>query len=86
MNGTNNGLISFPCPVSEEEIYVNEIAIYEQANASKSRTISWSLGLFMPRLVQTEGAQMEKPLTPSCLEFIKERLTAMGDIGVKNFR
>jgi hypothetical protein len=29
---------------------------------------------------------MEKYLTPSCLEFIKERLTAMRDIGIRKFR
>jgi hypothetical protein len=67
-----------------EKIYVNEIATYEQASASKSRTISLILrALSGPDL---EVAQMEKYLTPSCLEFIKERLTAMRDIGVEKFR
>jgi hypothetical protein len=84
VNGTGIGLISFSCPLFAGEGNIDEFAIYEQANASKSRTISWNLcALSRPDL---EGAQMEKYLTPTCLEVRKERLTAMRDIEVKSCR
>ena len=60
------------------------IAIYEQANTLKSRTMPGILCAFSRPA--SEGTQMEKYLAPTCLEVRQERLTAMRDIGVKNFR